>query len=137
MKLFRVYTQDGGAWWGTVVVARNEAEAISDPCLPKNDLSQTSADRRPPYQVVEITYASLNDLEAAHHCPRFVWRFNDAASKSREMQDFVRRQRYTKKPVSELSMPEIVGVTPSPVIRRDREPPNCRVRQRSKKTTQT
>lgn len=133
MKLFRVSAQEGGAWWGSVVVARNEAEAISDPCLRTTTQSETTTRRRQPFQAVEITYASLNDLEAAHHCPRFIWRFNDFVSESREIKDFERRQRYVKKLVSELRMPEIIGLAPSSVIRRDKEPPNCRARQRAKK----
>lgn len=112
MKLFRVTSErDPTRWWGVVVLARDETEAACDPCLKLNNPRNTSrTSGQTQYTATEITYASLHDVEAAHHCPLFVWRFDDHVSGNREFRELEYKRRFEHRRVSELRMPEIIGL---------------------------
>ena len=109
MKMFRVTAELDGKCRSAVVLAENEDEATCDPCFVTNTNNNSTPDKLPQYSATEITHASLHDLEAAHHCPRFVWRFNDSVSSNNEFREREYKRRYVTKPVSELRMPQIAG----------------------------
>jgi len=111
VKLFRVFTVQDGRWRGAIILARDESEAISDPCLLQINPKTQSGESK--YQATEIFHANLDELEAAHHCPRFVWSYDDSVSTNAAFRELEYRQRHLRKPVDELRMPEIVGLAPT------------------------
>lgn len=108
MKLFRVVSKvDDGHWCGTLVLAETEVDAANDPCLPLNRKTKTQ-DSESCYTATELTLARVADVEEAHHCPRYIWAFDDSHPASRAFADLQRKLRYELRPVGDLILPRIV-----------------------------
>lgn len=110
MKLFRVVPTEGdGEWWGILVLAETEVDATTDPCLSLNRPSNLNGRGKLCYQATELTTARKTDVEAAHHCPRYIWAFDDTTIGSREFLALELKRRHEHRPMAELRLPRIVG----------------------------